>query len=117
MFLLRFSRGADVVKELICETFSGIVGSDRWSAYSWIDPTHRQVCWAHLLRVFEAFICRGGTSQEIGRDLLALAQQMFHLWHRVRDGTLSRPAFSAAMAAIKQRVSQRLRDGHQYTVK
>lgn len=113
MFLLRFSRGADVVKELICETFSGIVGSDRWSAYSWIDPTHRQVCWAHLLRVFEAFICRGGTSQEIGRDLLALAQQMFHLWHRVRDGTLSRPAFSAAMAAIKQRVSQRLRDGHQ----
>ena len=111
MFLLRLSRSTEVAKELICETFSGIVGSDRWSAYSWIDPTHRQVCWAHLLRDFEAFICRGGTSEEIGRDLLSVAQQMFHFWHRVRDGTLSRTAFSTAMVAIKQRVSQRLCDG------
>lgn len=61
MFLIRFSRGAEGVKELICETFSGIVRSDRWSGYSWIGPTHRQVCWAHLLRDFEAFICRGAT--------------------------------------------------------
>ena len=29
MFLLRLSRSTEVAKELICETFSGIVGSDR----------------------------------------------------------------------------------------
>lgn len=111
MFLLRLSRGAEVVKDLLNETFSGIVGSDRWSGYNWIPPTQRQVCWAHLLRDFEAFLCRGGVSQRIGQNLLFEAQKMFHLWHRVRDGTLSRPSFATAMTAIKQQVGELLRKG------
>jgi transposase len=111
LFLLRLSRGAQVVKELLKETFAGVVGSDRWSGYNFIDPTQRQVCWAHLLRDFEAFASRCGTSEPLGRALLFEAQQMFHLWHRVRDGTLDRPSFSSAMVAIQQRVVELLHAG------
>ncbi len=42
------ARGGQVAKEMLGETFSGIVGSDRWSAYNWLLTHLRQLCWAHL---------------------------------------------------------------------
>jgi transposase len=36
---------------------------------------------------------------------------MFNLWHRVRDGTLSREDFQAAMQPIQTRVGDLLREG------
>ena len=36
---------------------------------------------------------RGGKSQEIRKALQQQARQMFHWWHRVRDGTLARSSF------------------------
>jgi transposase len=111
LFLLRLSRWAQVAKELLGEAFKGVVGSDRWSGYNWIAPGQRQVCWAHLLRDFSAFLERAGVSEQIGRSLLFEAQQMFHLWHRVRDGTFDRAPFSAAILPIQQRVGELLRRG------
>ena len=54
-FLVRASRGAKVAKELLGAAFAGILVSDRWSAYSWVDVARRQLCWAHLLRQFRGF--------------------------------------------------------------
>jgi transposase len=39
VFLIRLSRGGGVVTEMLGETFQGIVGSDRWSAYNWLSPS------------------------------------------------------------------------------
>jgi hypothetical protein len=36
-----------VIKGLLGEAFAGYLISDRWSAYTWVDPARRQVCWAH----------------------------------------------------------------------
>jgi transposase len=47
LFLVRMSRGAKVAQELLGATFAGILISDRWSAYTWVDVTRRQLCWAH----------------------------------------------------------------------
>ena len=92
VFVVRLSRGAKVVEELLGERFCGILVTDRWSAYHWYPTRWRQVCWAHLLRDFEAMIERGGRSQEIGTALREQARQMFHAWHRVRNGTLPMPS-------------------------
>jgi transposase len=59
VFRLLATRSAEGAKKLLGETFLGIVGSDRWSAYNWLDPTRRQLCWAHLKRDFQAFVERG----------------------------------------------------------
>jgi len=64
-----------------------VVSPIDWSAYIWYPSWRRQLCWAHLLRDIEAMIDRGGPSREIGEALRAQAHQMFHWWHRVRDGT------------------------------
>ena len=100
-----------MAKELLGDTYQGVVGSDRWSGYNWVSPEQRQVCWAHLLRDFEAFLARGGTSTRIGQALLEEAEQMFHWWHRVRDGTMSRGVFQEQMPKVMARVGELLRDG------
>ena len=80
VFVVRLSRGAKVAQELLGERFCGILVTDRWRAYTWYPTRWRQVCWAHLLRDFEAMIARGGHSQEIGA---ALRQQVavFHCYY------------------------------------
>jgi transposase len=86
VFLVRLSRGGDRARELLGETFAGILVTDRYSAYNWYPVRWRQRCWAHLLRDFAAMQSRGGASEELGVALLAQAHQMFAWWHRVREG-------------------------------
>jgi transposase len=91
VFVVRMSRGGQVARELLGETFAGILVTDRYSAYNWYPVRWRQLCWAHLLRDFQAMRDRGGCSEEIGDALLAQAHQMFTWWHRVRgSSTLNR---------------------------
>lgn len=109
--LLRPTRGRQGVKDLLGATFGGIVGSDRWSAYTWIDVRRRQLCWAHLVRDFAAFVDRGGEPARVGQALLDAADEMFGLWYRVRAGTLSRADSQEAMAPIRAQVGALLREG------
>jgi transposase len=111
VFLIRCSRGGQVAKEMLGETFSGILNSDRWSAYNWLPVFLRQLCWSHLLRDFQAFVERGGESQRIGEAILAQSDQMFDWWHRIRDGTMSRAAFQMKMKPVQQKVGELLRQG------
>jgi transposase len=111
VFVIRLSRRGKVAQELLGERFWGYLVTARWSAYTW-DPTwRRQVCWAHLLRDIEAMIARGGCSREIGEALRAQARQMFHWWHRVRDGTLAPASFASYMRPIRREVERLLEAG------
>ncbi len=105
------TRGADGKEQLVGADYLGIVGSDRYSAYNNLDPHHRQVCWSHLKRDFQALVERGGESHTIGRLLLAQVAHIFSLWQRVCDGTLSRVDFQTAMQPIRQEVSALLHIG------
>ena len=111
VFIVVGTRSAAGLKRLLGESFKGIVGSDRWSAYRGLDPLHRQLCWAHLKREFQAFIDRGGESSIIGNLLLAQVKAMFELWYRVRDGTLSRADFPRSMQPFQAEVRGLLRIG------
>ena len=104
VFVIRFSRGSQVVHELLDDSFEGVVGSDRRSAYSYLPLGQRQLCWAHLKRDFQAFVDRGGESAQVGEVLLELTDQMFGWWYRVRDGTLKRSSFQTYMADLKLRM-------------
>jgi transposase len=108
VFVMRTSRGAKVAQELLGTGFWGILVTDRWSAYTWYPTRWRQVCWAHLLRDFEAMIERGGRSAEIGEALRSQARQMFHWWHRVRDGSLKLASFRAYMRPVRREVERLL---------
>ncbi len=111
VFVVRLSRSGEVARELLGERFWGWLVTDRWSAYTWYPSWRRQLCWAHLLRDIEAMSERGGRSHDIGEGLRAQARQMFHWWHRVRDGTLSHASFASSMRPIRREVERLLDAG------
>jgi transposase len=109
--VVRRSRGGQVARELVGEHFWGWLVTDRWSAYTWYPSWRRQLCWAHLWRDIDAMIDRGGPSRELGEALRAQARQMFHWWHRVRDGTLSHASVASYMQPIRREVERWLDAG------
>jgi transposase len=111
VFLLRPSRAGAVAKELLGAGYAGIVGSDRYGGYAWVDRQRRQLCWAHLRRDFQAFVDRGGESARVGQALLAVSDQVFALWYQVREGALSRAAFQQAMIPLQAQLGTLLRAG------
>jgi transposase len=71
----------------------------------------RQLCWAHLLRQFRGFQDYGPEASAIGRPLELLTETMFHAWHRVRDGTMTRAAFQNLMMRLRECVLMHLHEG------
>lgn len=113
VFQIHLGRGQAAAKQLLGK-FAGYLITDRWTGYGWWPLERRQLCWAHLLREFQKIAERGGESQAIGEALLAQARQLFELWHRVRDGTLTRAGFAAAVVEIRAAVKKWLAEGASY---
>src|SRR5262245_12194518 len=111
IFRLLKTRGAAGAKELLGEIVWGIIGTDHYAGYHWLDPRQRQLCWAHLKREFVAWSERTGETARIGRALLAVEKQLFGLWYRVRDGTLTWAAFQVAVLPLMARVTTLLQEG------
>jgi transposase len=108
VFVVRLSRSAKVAHELLGEHCWGYLVTDRWSAYSWYPAWRRHVCWAPLRRDIAAMIERGGQSREMGEAWRVQARQMFHWWHRVRDGTLAHASFAHYLWPIRREVERLL---------
>ncbi len=115
-FSVMLSRATAAAQSLLGESFSGILNSDRYNAYNWVDMAQRQLCWAHLKREFTKISERSGVSRQLGRDLLAQQKKLFRLWHRVRDGTLSRSEFQSLVSPLRQRVKDLLAQGADYPI-
>lgn len=111
LFTCRTSRGADVPEELLGEAFPGVIHCDRARMYWRFGLL--QWCWAHLQRDFQALIdAPCPTKKRLGRDLMRPTRELFALWKRVRDGTLSRRAFRRRMQPIRQQVDALLLRGY-----
>jgi transposase len=85
VFRIDRRRSGAVVDALLGVAFAGVVGSDRWSAYSRFPAERRALCHAHLKRDFQGLVDRGGEAEPIGRWGLAEIERLFALWH-VRPG-------------------------------
>jgi len=111
VFEVALSRAGQVAKDLLGQDSDGVVGSDRYSAYTWLKHRKWQVCWAHLLRDFQKILERGGVSYTIGENLRIQGEYLLMMWARVRDGTLSYEDFLAELPAIQEAVRQWLTEG------
>jgi transposase len=89
-FTIQAKRGGSGLTGLLGEVIQGIVTSDRWKVYDRLEVYRRQLCWAHLVRDFQALVDRGGPGKVFGNQLGCFAEDVFHWWHRVRDGTMQR---------------------------
>jgi|SRR6185503_6337091 len=111
VYQLLEGRATKQAKQVICERAKGIIGTDRFGAYNWLPARRRQICWAHLKRDFQAMAERGGHSSAVGEALLKEVDEIFILWHRLRDAKMSRKEFQAELEPVKQRVKRWLKQG------
>jgi hypothetical protein len=115
-FAVFLSRSSQVCQELLGDRFTGIVSSDRFSAYNGLEIAQRQVCWAHLKRDFTQIAERSGIAGDLGQALLKQQRLLFEQWYRVRDGTLSRTDFAQVVQPIRDQVHQLLTEGASYDI-
>jgi transposase len=87
---------------LLGADYARVVTSDRHALYMHLPDWRHQLCWSHLRRDFQAMIDRRNAGSDVGRDLLALSDELFALWKRVRDGTLTASRFAGRMHAERE---------------
>ncbi len=111
VFTVSLSRAGAVARGLVDPAAGQVVTTDRYSGYRWLPPQQRQVCWAHLIRDFQAMVDRASAGSPIGEELLCCAEELFTWWYRVRDGTLSRSTFRRYVAELRPWVRSQLEAG------
>ncbi len=111
VFQLLGGRSTKQAQQVISSSTKSIITTDRYGVYNWLCATRRQICWAHLACDFQAMVERGGESAKTGQALLEQNQDLFTLWHRVRDATLSRAQFQVQMKPIRLQVKALLEAG------
>jgi hypothetical protein len=115
-FEIALTRCTLAAQNLLGENFAGILNSDRHGAYNWVCLGRRQLCWAHLRREFIKISERSGVSKELGTALVKQQEKLFELWHRVRDGTLSRGDFVELVKDIRSQIKATLTEADNYDI-
>jgi transposase len=69
LFQIADRRDRDSAKALLGDDPAGVIVSDRYAVYLFIDDSQRQLCLAHVLRDFIALGERGGAPGRLGRKL------------------------------------------------
>lgn len=110
VFSVRDSRQAAAVTDHLGVRFGGVVTCDRAKMYYAVKRL--QWCWAHLKRDFQALIDTGDhQAKRLGHDLMRPTRELFRLWARYRDGTLSRVGWRRLMRPIRAQVDALLLRG------
>ena len=109
LFRIAKGRTAQIAQEMLGKRYARVATCDRLKSYWWIKWL--QWCWAHLRRDFQAMIDRGKPGKAIGQSLLQQSNTLFHLWHQLREGKLSRRRFQKAMKPVRETVRRTLERG------
>lgn len=109
VFFARASRGKKVALEILGENFGGILISDRYRGYLWV--RRRQFCWAHLCRDFQKLVDFGGEAALFASPILDYITEMFTLWHKFKDGEISRVQLQEQVKPICAEIERRLEMG------
>lgn len=105
------SRGSDVLKQVLGETFGGVLGCDYFSAYrKYMADVEAMVqfCLAHLIREVR-FLAQHADNvlAHWGKKLLAHLRKLFHTLHR--RGTMTAQGFARAMDRIRREFLRQVR--------
>src|SRR6266545_2562527 len=111
LFRLDPHRSKAVAQALLGPEWTGIVGSDRYSAYRYLPLEQRQLCWAHLLREFRKLAAYNQHQRPFGERLLGIATRIFAVWYRFRATAIDRPTLLLEVAPLQQELRLALEAG------
>jgi transposase len=107
VFRIAAGRHGFEARTLLGERFAGIVCSDRWRGYDYLDPSQRQLCWAHLLRDFTAHSEGMAEQRQFGERGLTIARELFAAWDAYQHDP-DREQLEATIAPLRRKLRQLL---------
>jgi hypothetical protein len=109
VFQIHKGRSQQDARQVIDVEELGVITTDRYPGYNFLQPWRRQLCWAHLKRDFTAIAERvDEESKTIGEALLIVTNQVFELYQKVKDGTRKHCQLRLVIEPIKKRMTELL---------
>jgi len=103
VFVLRPTRKAMVLTEIIGADFAGSINCDRAKMY--FQHKTLQWCWAHLQRDFQALIDSSDNQlKRLGYDLMRETRKLFAEYARCRDGTIRHATLRRNLQPVRKKV-------------
>lgn len=116
VFRIAPGRHSSESKTLLGERYLGIVCSDRYPGYDYLDPTRRQLCWAHLIRDFTAHSEGMADQKAFGTTALLVARDLFNAWNAFKhDGDRAR--LRTTVAPLQAKLHALLEDAARKSVR
>lgn len=115
LFQLDPRRNRDAAKALLGEDPGGVIVTDRYAVYLFIDDKRRQLCLAHLLRDFTALSERPGPPGQLGLQLHACLTRVFAVINEPGPGPDNLAALSTDLADHRARLASLLTRGTRMT--
>ncbi len=107
-FRLDTSRGHQGLVSLGGPKYRGIVTRDRLVTYALLPDEQRQLCWAHLIRDVRGLDEVYGAETGWAGEVLAVAGDLFLLWHLYKGGWLDRCQLQHTLIGIRLRLREQL---------
>lgn len=104
-------RSKAAAKELLGEDFGGIVISDRYAAYHFLDVLQQQLCWAHAIRQLVEISERTGAAGKLGEKLLKDARQVIVLHTEYLHAAHTLHWLKSKLAPLRGRIQGLLEQG------
>lgn len=102
-------RDHKTLKEIF-KGFSGVLGSDRASTYSFHKGL-KQACLAHIDRLFQRFVDRGEGSRVVGKLCQAEMDRLWAAWHELCEKKIDQESFTERIWPIRARLARYLKRG------
>jgi transposase len=105
------TRSQAAAKELLGEDFGGIVISDRYAAYHFLDVLQQQLCWCHVIRqLVELSEAKGATGRR-GAELVASGREAIVVHRRYLEEGRELAWLRAELEPLRGRIRALLEQG------
>jgi transposase len=109
LYVIRDSRGYDVLEQVLGASYDGVVGHDGWAPYDRLKRAEHQTCTTHLLRrCRELLEIARGRAAWFPREVQALLRAGLELRDRRDQGSLSAHGLAVARGRLEARLDRLL---------
>ena len=111
LFQIAKRRDRDAARALLGEQPEGVIVTDRYAVYLYVEDTRRQMCLAHVSRDLVALGERDGAPGKLGRALARELGRVFHTLHAPERDPADLDRLRADIAPIRQQFHELLAKG------
>ena len=97
-------RSQAAAKKLLGEDFGGILISDRYAGYHFLDVLQQQLCWCHAIRQLVEISERQGAPGKLGAKLVKAAREVIAVHRRYLQDQRTLPWLAHELSPLRNRI-------------